>query len=335
MQIQEHISLLPYNTFGIDLPAEQFTELHDINDLPALSALPFTRHVLGGGSNILLVAPVKGLVIRSCLKGISVVKSDEYHIWLKVHSGERWHDVVMHAVNNGWGGMENLALIPGTAGAAPIQNIGAYGAEVKETIDWVTCWHWDHKKFMVLNNMECRFGYRDSIFKQALKGKVLITSVVFKLSRYPVIRTTYGSIADELKLMGITQPGIKDVAKAVMNIRSSKLPDPAVIGNAGSFFKNPVITQVQFTALIAAYPAMPNYPQADGSYKIPAGWLIESCGLKGLRTGQTGVHAKQALVLVNYGGATGSDIWKLSDAVVQTVHEKFGVKLEREVEPWQ
>ncbi len=334
MHIQQNISLKPFNTFGIDVPAEYFTELEDIESLPELTAEQQPKHILGGGSNILLTQPLAGLVVHNKLKGISVAKEDDTNVWLKVQSGEVWHDVVLFAISNGWGGIENLALIPGTVGAAPMQNIGAYGVEAKNVIETVTCWHWEEKTFLTLNSSECSFGYRDSIFKHGLKDKAIITSVVFKLQKQPEYNTSYGAIQQELEHMGITELSVKAIANAVMNIRRSKLPDPAVIGNAGSFFKNPTISVASYSELQPSFPHIPSYPVNEATVKIPAGWLIEQCGWKGYRAGDTGVHAKQALVLVNYAHASGSDIWKLSGEIVDSVKKKFGIELEREVQVW-
>jgi UDP-N-acetylmuramate dehydrogenase len=332
--MQQNVSLKPYNTFGIDVDAEYFTVLESLDQLPALTALSLPRHVLGGGSNILLTGTVSGLVIQNQLKGITIAKEDNDHVWLRAASGEVWHELVLYAINAGLGGIENLALIPGTVGAAPIQNIGAYGVEVKDTIDTVDAWNWQEQKIQTFSNADCCFGYRDSIFKHSLKDKTLITAVVFKLNKRPVFNTTYGAIGQELESLGVQELSVKAIAHAVMNIRRSKLPDPKVIGNAGSFFKNPTLPSAQYDALLVHHPDMPHYAVSPGLVKVPAGWLIERCGWKGYKKGFIGVHAKQALVLVNYGNAKGSDIWKLSGEIVASVHERFGIELEREVGVW-
>jgi len=334
MRLQQNISLKPYNTFGIDVPAEYFVALEHIDDLAALTSLPQQKQVLGGGSNILLTKPVNGLLIHNVLKGISLEQEDDNHTWLRVAAGEVWHDLVLYAINSGLGGIENLALIPGTAGASPMQNIGAYGVEARETIESVTFWHWGEKAFHTYNNADCNFGYRDSIFKHELKNKVFITSVLFRLSKQPKYKTSYGAVEQELEHMGVQELSVKAIAQAVINIRMSKLPDPKVIGNAGSFFKNPTISKVQFEDLLRKVPGMPSYPVSDTTVKIPAGWLIEQCGWKGYQKGETGVHAKQALVLVNYGNANGNEIWQLSAEIVNSVLERFGIELEREVQVW-
>lgn len=334
MRLQRDFSLLPYNTFGIDATAEYYTVLDDLSDLPEISGVPRDKHVLGGGSNILLTRPVKGLVVHNALKGITIEREDDNHVWLDVRSGEVWHDLVMYAINNGWGGIENLALIPGTVGASPIQNIGAYGIEAKETIESVNFWYWNEQRKLTYSNRECEFGYRDSIFKRQLKDKVMITSVVYKLSKRPVYNTSYGAVEQELESMGVQELSVKAIAHAVMNIRRSKLPDPKEIGNAGSFFKNPTIPVKQFEKLKNTYRNIPSYIVSEHLVKVPAGWLIEQCGWKGYRKENYGVHAKQALVLVNYGNAHGSDIWNLSGDIVKSVKERFGIELEREVQVW-
>lgn len=334
MDLQQNVSLKPYNTFGIDVSAEYFICLSDINALSEITALPQQKHILGGGSNILLTQPVKGLVIQNKLSGITTIKEDENNVWLQVAAGEIWHNLVLFAINNGWGGIENLALIPGTAGASPMQNIGAYGMEAKETIESVTFWLWDEQTFVTYKNDQCEFGYRDSIFKHSLKDKAFITSVVYKLDKQPKYNTSYGAIAQELENMSVHELSVKAIANAVINIRTSKLPDPKKIGNAGSFFKNPTISKVHFRVLYCKYPDMPSYPVNDTMVKIPAGWLIEKCGWKGYKAGGTGVHEKQALVLVNYGNAKGSDIWSLSSQIVSSVKERFDIELEREVQVW-
>lgn len=334
--IQKGASLRSLNTFGMDVTAEALIELSHPAQLAAIAAdaqLPQPFHVLGGGSNVLLTQAVKGTVILNRIRGISVVQEDAEAVWLKAGAGEVWHDLVLHAIGNNLGGIENLALIPGTVGASPIQNIGAYGVEVKDTIAEVEAWDWEAGKLINFSNEACRFGYRDSIFKQELKGRVVVTAVIFRLSKQPVLHTDYGAIRDELAAMDVA-PSVQSIAQAVINIRRSKLPDPAEIGNAGSFFKNPTIAQAQFDALRERFPTIPSYPAGEGRIKVPAGWLIEHCGWKGRRVGDAGVHARQALVLVNYGGASGADVWALSTAVLNSVEETFGIVLEREVQVW-
>lgn len=336
MQIHSSCSLKSYNTFGIDLPAAQLVQLRDEEELAAIGDLAqdTALRVLGGGSNILLTHEPKDLVVKNELKGINVLDENAQHTWLEVKAGEVWHDFVMYAIDHNLGGIENLALIPGCVGAAPIQNIGAYGAEAKQTIDEVIAWHWEERRYLSFKNEECRFGYRDSIFKREMKDRLIITSVVFRLDKIHCLNTSYGAVQQQLETMGVSEASIKSVAEAVMAIRSSKLPDPKTLGNAGSFFKNPTITRLQFEALCAHHPDLPSYPAGEGQVKIPAGWLIENCGWKGYREGAVGVHERQALVLVNYGGAKGADLYQLSEKILQSVREKFGISLEREVNIW-
>ena len=295
----------------MDVTAEALAFVDNAAMLETISndtSLPAEKHILGGGSNVLLTVDVHGLLLVNRMKGIEVLREDDDNVWVQAQSGEVWHELVMHAIANGWAGIENLALIPGTVGAAPMQNIGAYGVEVKETIETVYAWHWEEKRFVSFSNADCRFGYRDSIFKHEPKGKVFITSAVFRFSKKPVFHTTYGAIGQELEKNGTKELSIKAIADAVIAIRSSKLPDPKKIGNAGSFFKNPVITTAHFELLQTNYPDIPSYHVDEDHVKLPAGWLIEKCGWKGYRTGDAGVHEKQALVLVNYAHATGREI---------------------------
>lgn len=321
----------------MDVYADYYAPITRPEELATITvdaSLPAKRFVLGGGSNVLLTHNLHGIVLHNKIKGIEKVKEDADHVWVTVGAGEVWHDFVMYAIANHWAGIENLALIPGTVGAAPIQNIGAYGVEVKAVIDCVTGWHWDMKQLVPFYNSECAFGYRDSIFKHQLKDKVFITSVTFRLNKKPNYNTSYGAIEQELQKMGITEPSIAAIADAVIAIRSSKLPNPREIGNAGSFFKNPTISIEQYNILKETFPTIPSYPVNEESVKVPAGWLIEQCGWKGFRAGDAGVHEKQALVLVNYGHATGGAVWDLSDNILKTVHDKFHIQLEREVQVW-
>lgn len=333
MNIDYNVSIKGYNTFGIDEIAEKFVVLKATNELRALSEIE-ERKIIGSGSNILCTQTIEVLLIANRLKGIEQIKEDENHVWFEVASGELWQDFVEYAIDKGLAGIENLALIPGTVGAAPIQNIGAYGTEVKNTIESVTFWHWKSKVFKTLLNEDCHFAYRDSIFKNELKDTFFITSVCFKLNKHAQLNTSYGAIEEELKQLNITNPSPKDVAQAVMNIRRSKLPNPAEIGNAGSFFKNPTIPMQQYLDLKKEFASIPSYPVNEQTVKVPAGWLIEQCGWKGFRKDDYGVHEKQALVLVNYGDATGEEIWQLSSDIVASVKEAFGIELEREVQVW-
>nr|WP_255777911.1 UDP-N-acetylmuramate dehydrogenase [Mariniradius sediminis] len=334
MNIQENISLLPYNTFGMDKKARFFVRAQSEKDV--IDALLFAREkgipllVLGGGSNILLTKDWEGLVLKMEIKGIQVEDCSEDEVLVKVGAGENWHEFVLFCIENGYAGVENLSLIPGTVGASPMQNIGAYGVEIKEVFDSL----WAIERSELANRRfsweECAFGYRESVFKSALKDQYIITQVWFRLSKKPQIKTSYGAIQDTLKELGIRQPSIRDVSEAVIQIRRSKLPDPAEIGNAGSFFKNPTIPLEHFERLKSEYPNIPGYPGQD-TVKVPAAWLIEQTGWKGKRFGSIGVHAKQPLVLVNYGGGEGKDIVKLSQDIQSSVYKKFGITLQPEV----
>jgi UDP-N-acetylmuramate dehydrogenase len=330
---QAHVSLRKYNTFGFDEAAECLVKLENEEQLAALKDLPAPLHILGGGSNVLLTGPLLGTVVLVSIKGIHIIREDESHVWIRCGAGEVWHDFVRYAIGNNFGGIENLALIPGTVGAAPIQNIGAYGVEIKECLEDLSVWRLDLQKSEVYTAAQCRFGYRDSIFKTELKGKVLITSVTFRLNKHSDLNTSYGAIRDELKHMSVA-PSVQSVAEAVINIRRSKLPDPAEIGNAGSFFKNPVVSQSWYESLRENFPDVPAYEAGNGKKKIAAGWLIEQSGWKGFRQGDAGVHARQALVLVNYGAAKGDELLSLSDRIMRSVEDRFGISLEREVQIW-
>ncbi len=326
-------SLRALNTFGFDETADCLVALTDLAQLSQLDALPGPLRILGGGSNVLLTGPVIGTVVLNRLTGISVLREDADHVWLRSGAGEVWHELVMYAIGKGLGGIENLALIPGTVGAAPIQNIGAYGVEVKDTITEVEAWDRELGVLRTFSAADCRFGYRDSAFKHEWKDRAIVTAVTFRLSKRPAFHTGYGAIREELAAMG-AEPSTQAIAQAVIHIRRSKLPDPAEIGNAGSFFKNPTIPGDEFEPLVAKFPSLPSYPAGDGFVKIPAGWLIEQCGWKGFRNGDAGVHAKQALVLVNYGGAKGAEILALAKEVMASVRERFGIGLEPEVQVW-
>jgi len=335
LTIQENFPLQSLNTFGMKVYAEKYSELTHQDDWDALYDYGDKLHkilVLGGGSNMLFKGNVNYWVLHNRLKGIQKIKEDENAVWLQVAAGEIWHQFVLYCVQHQLAGVENLSLIPGTVGAAPIQNIGAYGVEVKDVIASVSYWNIAARCKETLSNHDCRFAYRDSIFKQELKGQIIITDVVFRLNKKPQFHLSYGNIRQELERMGITDLSIRAVSDAVIHIRKSKLPDPAITGNAGSFFKNPEIGIERYNTLIAAYPDMPAYPVGDAIMKIPAGWLIEQCGWKGFRRGNYGVHPLQALVLVNYGGASGKDIYNLSSEIVQSVEDKFGIRLDREVQ---
>jgi len=332
MEIKQHISLKPFNTFGIVVNATQFVEVNQVNQLKEIlqqNKLPLL--MLGGGSNVLFTQDFNGLVIKNNIKGIEIVSENNQEIVLKVGAGENWHDFVLNCVSKNYAGLENLSLIPGTVGASPMQNIGAYGVEVKDMIISVEALNKSTLQLESFTNIACEFDYRSSIFKTSLKDKYFIISVTFCLSKKPSINSSYGAINEALENMGVVNPTIQDISRAVINIRSSKLPNPKEIGNGGSFFKNPVVSFTKKNALLEKYPSMPHYLQNDGTFKIAAGWLIEICGWKGKRIANYGVHVHQALVLVNYGGASGSDIFNLSEDIIHSVYQTFGIKLEREV----
>lgn len=336
MQIRENISLRPYNTFGIEAVAKYFTAFRNIEELQELLSnaklkTQTNKLILGGGSNILLTKDFDGLVLKNEIAGIDVVREDDAHVYVKAGAGENWHKLVMYCVENGYAGMENLSLIPGNVGASPMQNIGAYGVEVKDVFHELEAWHIDESVIKKFSAEECAFGYRESVFKREYKNQFVIGSVTFRLRRQPVFNTSYGAIQAELDKIGIEELSIEAVSQAVVNIRTSKLPDPAGVGNAGSFFKNPKVENDHFVKLQNAFPQMPQFPFDATHVKVPAAWLIEQCGWKGFRRGDAGCYPKQALVLVNYGRATGDEIFKLSEEIVQSVKEKFAIELEREV----
>lgn len=334
MEIKENFSLKPYNTFGIDVKAKHFVEvtgLAQLQKLLALSAYP-KRFIISGGSNILLTKNIDTLVMYINLKGIRIVEEDEETVIIKVMAGENWHNLVLWTLDQGYGGLENLSLIPGNTGTAPIQNIGAYGIELKDV--FVDCEAMDIKthELEAFGKQDCQFGYRDSIFKNEAKGKYIITSVKLRLTKKNhALHTFYGAIETELKTMGVVTPTIKDISDAVISIRSKKLPNPSEIGNSGSFFKNPVVSKKTFEKFRRKHPNAPFFELENKEYKIPAGWLIEQCGFKGKRFGDAGVHEKQALVLVNYGNAKGAEILELAEKIQKTVEDTFGIRLTPEV----
>ena len=334
MTIHENISLKPYNTFGIDVKTRFFVELLTEEDVfsffSASTEYPQPFLFLGGGSNMLFTKDFPGTVVRLCTKGITIEKEDDDSVLVRAASGENWDGFVKYCVGKGWGGLENLSMIPGNVGTGPIQNIGAYGVEIKDVISDIEAIHLETLEKVVLSQDQCEFGYRDSIFKSRGKGKYFILSVSFRLSKNSEQKLDYGTIREELERMNRSRPTNTDVREAVCNIRARKLPDPGQIGNAGSFFKNPVILKQQFDSLKEQFPGIISYLQDDG-YKIAAAWLIEQCGWKGKRTGDAGVHENQSLVLVNYGNATGKEILDLANRIIESVDRKFGIRLEPEV----
>lgn len=334
LKVEEKKNLKAFNTFGIEATAPFFCEVHTVEELQELFRTEKFKNVplliLGGGSNILFTRDPEGLVVLNKIGGIEVLEENEEQVCIKVGAGVVWHELVLYTIAKGWGGLENLSLIPGTTGAAPMQNIGAYGVEIKDTFLELEAVKREDGSLHRFSREECQFEYRSSVFKTSEKDKYVIASVTFLLSKHPQFEISYGAIQETLQEWDISTLTLKAVSEAVIAIRQSKLPDPKVIGNAGSFFKNPVISQEHFNLLQQAYPTIPSYPQTEG-IKVPAGWLIEQAGWKGHKTGKVGVHEKQALVLVNYGGAKGEEIKQLAEAIQKSVKSKFGVELEAEV----
>lgn len=336
LPVQRNVMLKDYNTFGIEAKANYFTIVKNSQDLKNLLNLEVFRStakfILGGGSNILFTQDYNGLVIKVDIKGISIVDEDDHNVWLEVGAGENWHDFVMYCVQHNFAGIENLSLIPGTIGAAPIQNIGAYGVELKDVFIELKAANVYDGRICTFTNSECQFGYRDSIFKRALKDQYIILSIVLKLNKVPKFNIAYENLKETLQLMQIKEIDIKAISDAIIHIRSNKLPDPKKIGNAGSFFKNPIIAYADFLKLKEAYPDIPHFPVINQTaIKLSAAWLIEQCGWRGKRFGDVGVYEKQALILVNYQKATAKEIQALAGEIQQSVHKKFGVYLNPEV----
>lgn len=335
MTILSNTSLKPFNTFGIDVEAKYFLVVNtfqDIQEMIMTREYSLNNHfILGGGSNVLFTKKLDALVIKNNLKGIELVREDDNFAWVKCAAGEIWHQFVLWCIDKNYAGLENLSLIPGCVGASPMQNIGAYGVEIKDSFYELEAIHCKTGEIKIFSKSECEFGYRESIFKRKLKNQFIITSVTFKLSKKPIYNVEYGAIKQELEIMNVTELSLKNISQAVINIRNSKLPNPKVLGNAGSFFKNPEVSQKTFELLKNSFSNIVAYQLDNLNYKLAAGWLIEQCGLKGFRKGNVGVHEKQALVLVNYGGASGNEIYDLSSHVLNSVKLKFGVELEREV----
>jgi len=328
-------SLRSFNTFGIDVSTDLFVEIRSPEEFLALREEPAydknDKLVLGGGSNILLSRDFPGLVIKNSIPGIEVLREDEESVWVRAGAGEIWHHFVLYCVERGYGGVENLSLIPGQVGAAPMQNIGAYGVELESTCEEVEALHLITGESQRFSRQECAFGYRDSVFKNRYRGQFFITAVTFRPSKKPRFETSYGDLQRTLDAMGVEEPSVKAVSDAVIRIRSAKLPDPSLLGNAGSFFKNPLITSEALQHLLASHPGMPHYRQPSGDVKVPAAWLIEQCGWKGRTRGRAGVHEAHALVLVNRGGASGSEVLQLAEAIQDSVRQQFGIDLVPEV----
>lgn len=331
-----HRSLKAYNSFGIAIHARLFGCFHSMDTLQEMlehyNELPYMPLlILGGGSNILFTRDVDGLVLKNELRGIELIDEDKDFYYVKAMAGENWHDFVCYCIEKNYAGLENLSLIPGSVGASPMQNIGAYGVELKDVFHSLEAWHINEKHKEIFYLKDCEFGYRESVFKEKYRNRFIITSVTYRLRKQPEFHTAYGAIEQELEKMQVKEPSIKAIAEAVIRIRQSKLPDPRQFGNAGSFFKNPTISLSRFQSLQEKFPDIIGHPVHERKMKLAAAWLIEQCGWKGFRRGDAGCHHKQALVLINYGNASGADIFKLSTDIMQSVFEKFGIHLEREV----
>jgi len=335
MNIIENYPLLKLNTFGIDVKAKYFTSINTINELIEATKTNVFKDlellILGGGSNILFTKDFDGLVILNNIKGKEIIDQNQQSIFLKIGAGENWHELVMYCVDNGWGGIENLSLIPGNTGTAPMQNIGAYGVEIKETFIELEALEISSGKIVKFNNSDCEFGYRESVFKNKMKNQYIILNITLELKKNPVLNINYGDVKAILESQNIKNPGIKELSNAIISIRQSKLPDPKKIGNSGSFFKNPIVSLNQLELIKKKYPNVVNYEINENEFKIAAGWLIERAGWKGKKFNNYGIHEKQALVLVNYGLANGMEIFELSEKIILDIKDKFGITLEREV----
>lgn len=333
--IKSDVSLKAFNTFGIDVSANFFTEVSNEDHVRAvIESNEFKSNenlILGGGSNVLFTKNFDGIVIKNNLQGIEVIEESDDHVLVKVGGGVIWHEFVLHSINQGWNGIENLSLIPGNVGASPMQNIGAYGVEIKDIFEELEAINIHTGEIDYFNNEACEFGYRESVFKRKLKGQYLISRVTYRLSKKGHFNTSYGAIDQQLEAMNVTNLTSKSISEAVVAIRQSKLPDPKEIGNSGSFFKNPVVTNKAFTQLKEKFPEAVGYAVGESNTKLAAGWLIDQAGWKGKTIDNYGVHKNQALVLVNYGGATGKEIYNLSEEILISIREKFNVELEREV----
>ncbi|WP_017494861.1 UDP-N-acetylmuramate dehydrogenase [Flavobacterium sp. WG21] len=334
MEIQSNFSLKNYNTFGIEAKARQFVAVHTVAELKTIleENKDEQKFILGGGSNMLLTKDIDALVIHIDLKGKSILKEDDDFVWVESQAGETWHDFVLWTIDNNFGGLENMSLIPGNVGTTPVQNIGAYGTEIKDTFVSCEAINIATQEIKTFTNADCKFGYRESVFKNEVKDQYIITSVIYKLTkRNHKINISYGDITAELAKNNITVPTLKDVSNAVIAIRQSKLPDPKELGNSGSFFKNPILLKSDFEKIHQKFPQMKYYEVSETEVKVPAGWLIEQAGFKGKRFGDAGIHKNQALVLVNYGNATGQEILAVSKDVQKTVFDTFGIQIEAEV----
>lgn len=334
MELHENFSLKNFNTFGIEAKAKKFVAVHSIADLRSiLEQYPNEeKFILGGGSNMLLTKDIDALVIHIDLKGKKIIKEDDNYVWVESQAGENWHEFVLWTIDQNFGGLENMSLIPGNVGTTPVQNIGAYGTEIKDTFVSCEAMKISNQEMKTFSKEDCHFGYRESVFKNEVKNQYIITSVVFKLTKQNhKINISYGDIALQLSNKNIQNPTLKDVSNAVIAIRQSKLPDPKELGNSGSFFKNPIILKTDFEKIHQKFPEMKYYEVSDTEVKVPAGWLIEQAGFKGKRFGDAGIHKNQALVLVNYGNATGQEILNVARLIQATVFETFGITIEAEV----
>lgn len=332
MKILHNVSLISFNTFRINVKAKECRIIENENELFNLDTQHQNYLVLGGGSNVLFTKDYEGVILKNELKGREIVNESDGEVFLNIKGGENWHNTVMWAVENNWNGMENLALIPGTMGAAPIQNIGAYGVEIKDILEYVRFYHFDTKSFEIIKNQDCEFAYRDSIFKRSLKNKVFITDVGLRLrKKHHQYKLDYGNIREELDKRNIKVISPKVIAEVVIHIRQTKLPDPNVLGNAGSFFKNPEVSEEVYWRLKEKFPNIVAYSIGDNKYKLAAGWMIEYCGFKGYVHKGAAVHTRQALVLINQNNATGKDLLELANIIIDKVNQVFGLILEPEV----
>jgi len=335
LKIKKNISLKKYNTFGINAKAKYSVKIKSISDLNELihnKRYKNEKHfILGGGSNILLLNDFDGLVIRNRIKGIDIIEESDTHVWLKVGAGEIWHDLVLNSVQSNLGGIENLSLIPGRMGAAPMQNIGAYGVELTSVFEELTAFHRESGEIKIFSNKDCGFGYRDSVFKNIYKDQFIICDVTLKLNKHPEFNVSYGAIQKTLEESHVKDLSVKAISDAVIKIRSGKLPDPKDLGNSGSFFKNPIVDASVLEDIQSSFPDVPNYPAIEGKVKLAAGWLIEKAGWKGKRIGDVGTYEKQALILVNHGKATGSELWDHAKKIQAAVLDKFSIELSPEV----
>ncbi|MFV8347328.1 UDP-N-acetylmuramate dehydrogenase [Flavobacterium sp. ZB4P13] len=334
MEIAPNFSLKKHNTFGIEAKAKQFVAVHSVHDLKTIlqENKAQKKFILGGGSNMLLTKDIDALVIHIDLKGKKIIEENDDFVWVESQAGESWHEFVLWTINQNFGGLENMSLIPGNVGTTPVQNIGAYGTEIKDTFVSCEAMTIESQEMKTFTKEECHFGYRESVFKNEVKNQYIITSVVFKLTKTNhKINTSYGDISSELAKNNISNPTLKDVSNAVIAIRQSKLPDPKELGNSGSFFKNPILLKSDFEKIHQQFPEMKYFDISETEVKVPAGWLIEQAGFKGKRFGDAGIHKNQALVLVNYGNATGQEILNVSKDIQETIFKTFGIHIEAEV----